>query len=477
MNVLFFSSFHLPPHFIGLNLEFMQRNLDEGHKVYLIDCQKSFKECGFNPYKLKYMCEICTFREEKGLDLLKGKIHRISIRDLTNENEKEEIKTFLKNFNTLDKDCYYENFPFGEAIHSSYISKTRERNFSSLSDQELLFRLALNTIITYKAIDRFIKEHFIEELFLFNGRWDYYRAALTAANKNNIKVEVFEYYRSGGYVEIFGNNLPHNIKNKKKLIEETWDRNENLEEKLAIADNFFKKKRDGIAVNDIAYTAGQKRGKIPTDLDKEKKTFVLFNSSDDEFAAVGKEFDNPFFEDQLNGILYLVNFFKNKPQYQLLIRMHPNLKGLVRDFLIPIYNLEGRYSNIILIRPEDEVDSYELMNIADTVISFGSTAGIEAAYWGTPVVLLGKSFYFYSDVSYVPKSKEEIPLLLEQDLSPLSKLNCQKFGYYIERGGEKAQYYSNDANKNISFKGIGLNKFPAWFELYYKTLKLLNIKN
>ncbi|MGW1455562.1 capsular polysaccharide export protein, LipB/KpsS family [Salegentibacter agarivorans] len=477
MNVLFFSSFNLPPHFVGLNLEFIQRNLDEGNTVYLIDCHSSFKECGFNPYKLKYMCEICKFRENKGLDLLKGKIHRIPIQALTNEDEKNEIKAFLQGFSTLDKDCYYENFPFGESIHSSYISKTRERNFSSLEDQELLRRLALNTILTYKVVDRFIKQKNIEELYLFNGRWDYYRAALSAANENSIKVEIFEYYRSGGYIEKFGNNLPHNIKNKNRLIEEAWEQNENLEEKLAIADNFFKKKRDGIAVNDKAYTADQEKGKIPSEYNKDKKTFVLFNSSDDEFAAVGKEFDNPYFNDQLEGILYLVEYFKNKPDYQLFLRMHPNLKGLVRDFLEPIYALENKYSNIFLIRPEEDIDSYELMNIADTVISFGSTAGLEASYWGTPVILLGKTFYYYSDIAYVPKSRDEIPSLLDKNLSPHEKLNSQKFGYYIERGGEKAKYYLNDANRNISFKGTGLNKLPGWFKIYYKTLKLLNVKN
>jgi hypothetical protein len=117
------------------------------------------------------------------------------------------------------------------------------------------------------------------------------------------------------------------------------------------------------------------------------------------------------------------------------------------------------------------------MDIADTVISFGSTAGLEASYWGKPVILLGKCFYFYAEVSYIPNSRNEIALLLETDLKPIDSLNTKKFAYYFETGGSKSKYYLNKSNGNIYFKNHLLNKLPYWFKIYYKALKYFNVKN
>ena len=477
MNVLFFSTFHQSPHFLGLNLEFIQKNIDEGNKVYLIDCDGSFKKCGFNPYGLKYMCELCQYREHKGLNLLNGEVIRISLSELFTEEDHKIAQTFVNDIDILTKEHEFKYFPVGESVLSSFISKTRDREFPAVSDQKILKGLALNSIKIYLAVRKFIIKYRIEELFLLNGRWEYYRAALSAAREENLKIQVFENFRSGGYAEIFGNHLPHDILNKKKLIESHWDKNADLNEKFRISDDFFKKKKLGQAVRDKAYTKDQTKGKLPEAYDPTKKTFVLYNSSDDEFAAVGKQFDNPFFQDQMEGILYLTEYFQNKTDSQLIVRMHPNLKGLTKDFLKPLFALKGKYENVIIISPEEDIDTYELMDVANTVISFGSTAGLEASYWGKPVILLGKCFYFYSNVAYVPKNSEEIPLLLRTDLPPLNNVEARKFGYYLLTGGTKTTYYNNSPEKKIFFKGNLLNELPGYLKLKYKALKFLRWKN
>lgn len=477
MNILIFSSFHLPPLFLGLNLEFIQRNIDLGNKVYLIDCNGSFSECGFNPYKLKYMCEICKYRENKGLNFIDGNVNRISIKNIVEESDKEEANNYISNLDKIEKHHIYKDFEVGEAVLSSYISKTRDKIFEQNSDQVILKKLAYNSIISYEGLKRFILKESIEKVFLFNGRWDMYRAAMSAARSNKVDLEIFENYRAGGYSENFGNNLPHNISNQVKLIEEHWDNNSNKKDKTQIAEDFFSRKKNGEDLLDKSYTKNQIKGKLPSGLDQNKKTFVLFNSSEDEFAAVGKEFDNPFFKDQTEGILFLNEYFIKHPEYQLIIRMHPNLTGLIKEYLSPLYALENKHSNILLIKPEDDIDTYQLMDISDTVISFGSTAGLEAAYWGKPVILLGKCFYFFANVCYVPSSVNEIKELIEANLQPLERLNTLKFGYYFATGGSKTKYYHNDSNGDIFFKKHYLNELPEWFKVYYKALKFFKVKN
>ncbi len=476
MNVLIFSTFHLPPLFLGLNLEFIQRNIDQGKTVYLIDCDGSFSECGFNTYKLKYMCEICKYRENNGLKLINGDVKRISLDNIISDQDRESARDFLGNINTIKKDLILKDFEVGEAVYSSFISKTRDSEFVAESDQAILKRLAFNSILVYESIKRFINEYNIDELALLNGRWDYYRAALTAGREKKLKIEVFENYRPGGYMELFGDKLPHDIKNKNKIIEEFWESAENIVERAKSADSFFHNKRSGGFTISKSFTENQLKGKLPATFDKNKKTFVLFNSSDDEFAAVGKEYDNPYFKNQTEGILFIVEYFKNEPDSQLIIRMHPNLRGLKRSYLDPIYNLENLYPNIHLVKPEGDIDTYKLVDEAEKVFAFNSTIGLEASFWGKPVILLGKSVYV-NNVAYIPKDKKDILDLIESNLPPLNKDNARKYGYYFTKGGIKAQYYNNQQNGEIFFNKVSLTHLPAWFKLYYKTLKFFNFKN
>jgi capsule polysaccharide modification protein KpsS len=477
MNILIFSTFHQPASFTGLNMEIIQQNLDKGNYVHYIDCNGSFDLCGFNTYKLKYMCELCKYREGQGLQLINGKYNRSSISDLINDNDRETAQKFISGSNNIDKKLTHENFKIGESVFSSMISKTRNREFLDDSTSTIITELTENSFLIYESLKRFIKDNSIDKLYLFNGRWEYYRAALAAANSLDIEVEVFELYRKGGFYQVFGNNLPHNIKRNLLNIENHWNSNVDNNYKKKIADEFFVNKRKGLALIDRSYTNDQIKGNLPAKYDKTKKTFVLYNSSDDEFAAVGEEYDNPLFKDQLEGILYLINFFNGKKDYQLIIRMHPNLKGLIRSYLTPLYELQGKYENVILIKPEDSIDSYELMNVADTVISFGSTAGIEASYWGKPVILLGKAVYYYSNVAYVPNSKEQIEHYLNTDLEPHEKINAQKFAFYYSTGGVKAEYFHSYSDGKITFKGVNLSNLNSWFKFYYKILKFLKIRN
>jgi hypothetical protein len=476
MNVLVFSSFHLPPSFVGLNLEFIQRNLDDGNKVFLIDCNGSFKECGFNTFGLKYMCEICKFRENNGLKLLSEKVSRFSLNELISEEDKALASAYINNVEALQKDNMFNGFEVGEAVYSSYISKTRDRNFTSTSDQDVLKKLAYNSILSFQSILRFIKEKEIDSLFLFNGRWDYYRAALSAARKSNIEIDVFENYRKGGFLRKFGDNLPHSISKKTDLINECWDSEIDYEKKKKIADSYFHNKRKGKTTTVKNFTSYQTKGKLPVGYINGVKTFVLYNSSDDEIAAVGSEFDNPYFKDQTEGILFIADYFKNRPDIQLIIRMHPNLKGLRRSYLTPIYNLDSIYKNVHLVKPEEDVDSYQLLDVADTVITFGSSIGVEATFWEKPVILLGKSF-FGLDVAHVPDARDGITDLINDSLIPKDKLNARKIAYYLVEGGEKAIYYNNKINGDIFFKNTLLSYLPWWFKLYYKSLKKLGIHN
>ena len=65
-----------------------------------------------------------------------------------------------------------------------------------------------------------------------------------------------------------------------------------------------------------------------------------------------------------------------------------------------------------VISPSEDINSYDLLDASDKVVIFGSTIGLEASYWGKPVILLGCSWYYYENVCYIPKSLNELNTLL-----------------------------------------------------------------
>ncbi len=460
----------------------VQAEIDAGHDVHYITCLKSFPSCGFNTFGYKYMCEQCVYRGDVASKLVTGSFRTWKFSDLFTDDDFMKADQFVSQRAPVDKQLYYGSFDVGESVLSSYISKTRDRDLEVTDNQKILPVLVRQTIVVYEAVRRFLVANSIDEVLVFNGRWDYYRAVFRVANELGIKCNIFENFRQGGYIEFYGNDFPHIIRNKQRKFDEYWgSESAPLTEKKRNAQEYFTKKRRGIVVTGKAFTREQLHAYIPGEIDLKKKTLVLFNSSDDEFAAVaGNEYKNPLFNDQVEGILYVVELVRRMPEYNLVIRMHPNLKGVGFRYVRPLYELKNKYPNVFVIEPESKVDSYALMDAADKVITFGSSIGVEANYWRKPVVLLGKPFYYYADVSYVPKERSEVlSLICAPVLDPKPIENSEKIAWYIMTGGVKAPHYhyTVSSGKTYYFMGVRLDRIPFLRRSWYRILKTLKVKN
>ncbi len=68
--------------------------------------------------------------------------------------------------------------------------------------------------------------------------------------------------------------------------------------------------------------------------------------------------------------------------------------------------------------PESSISTYAMMKHCDRVVSFGSTAGLEAAYWGKPSILAGTSFYRNLGATYNPRTHEDLVALIMAERLP-----------------------------------------------------------
>ncbi|MCO6431386.1 MAG: hypothetical protein J5J00_11040 [Deltaproteobacteria bacterium] len=139
-----------------------------------------------------------------------------------------------------------------------------------------------------------------------------------------------------------------------------------------------------------------------------KKLLVAFTSSIDEYVAarmtiegLGKEaqFISTFGEEesvQISWLRALTEWVEKRSDYFLIVRVHPRegknkREGLVSDHYLRLRELfDHPFSNVHFVWPEDAVSSYDLVEIADLVLSSYSTLALEAARLGVPVLACHK---------------------------------------------------------------------------------------
>ena len=474
MNILISAIYGHNSYSRGIMPDVLQTQI-ENHpdaRIFYLTNSNSFKVCYFNINKSPEVCYRCKTGIQNTLKLVEGRFTHIRIADVISKSDKNSAKSFFKNNKKIDSSLSFENFEVGSATLSTYISRTRDRDLINV-DQPFVEELAFNALSLYQGIKRFIAENNIDVVYNFNGRHEYVRAVFRAALVNGITCYNVERARIGGYLVFYENSLPHNIRIRKRMVEENWAESKlSYNEKREIAESFFRRQRNGESVIYRSYTAIQQKSHLPKSIFNGNENVVLFNSSDDEYAALGKEFENPLFPDQISGIEFLVDYFgKELIQKNLIIRMHPNLSGLTYNYVEKIKKQHQRYPNIFVVEPKDKTDSYALLNIAEKVITFGSTLGLEANYWEKPVILLAKSYHYFSNVAYTPKDLVEVQTLLSIPLIPKPKEESLKFGFYYLTCGVKARhYYEQEIGKAIYFKGKQVHFFSFSQRLIAKVI-------
>lgn len=415
--------------FGGLVDEAVELAKDSDNEVLFAYCGGINKTCRvINDKASSSMCRFCKKCTCKVLQ--QYGIKSISLNEFAESND---VHFDYKNAKEL-RDIKYRDVNIGMSIMSGYISSTR--NQLPLIDDEARryfdFHLCQNVMFV-DALYNLIKEFAPETIYSFNGRFEEVRPLFDISHKLGIICYMTEVIKKNGvwFKVRFKDNLPHDIKYNLQRRHFCWDNYAMTEEeKLDLGNSFYKKRRNGEDSGDVKiYVANQKEGNY-NGFKKDKINIAIFNSSEDEFAAVGGDWEAlKIFPNQYEGIVYLV---ENAPEnVHFILRIHPNLKDIPYKFHKDLYNLPKRYNNITVIPADSEASTYTIMENCDTIICFGSTMGVESSYWGKPAILLGPSMYYYDDVVYVPKSKEEALQLLSQKLEPKGNIELLKFGAYI----------------------------------------------
>jgi len=428
----------------GLLDEAIELAKNKGNEVLFVFCGGHNELCFFNRGGSRLLCAFCSRCTRKVIENNGVKCASLIDYKIKSNNSHFEYST-AEELRAIK----YKGVSIGLGIMSGYISETRNLDPIINDETKLFFDAHIaQDINMVDSVFNLIEQFRPDEFHTFNGRYEEVRAIWDICHTNEIKCNLYEGIHEDGKWEkvIFINHLPHDIKYNAERRDYAWEHYDMSEEqKIELGKSFFEYRRKGIYAGDRIYIKDQKKGNIPP-IEKTKINIGIFNSSEDEFAAVGGEWDLlKFFKSQKEGIEYMLN--NSSSQIHFYLRIHPNLKNNKYKYNTELLSLEEKYRNITVIPGGSDISTYDLLDNMDKVVCFGSTMGIESSYWKVPTILLGPAMYYYEDICYKPNSKEELLSMLVSDLKP-------KFNKIIYRFGA---YYLNKSplvisNKNIDFQ-------------------------
>ncbi len=439
------------PHFEQL-LDILLTHKEQGDDVYIVQCRGHLKYCYANLYNDKSLCQYCRDRFDYAMELIK--LDKDHILQLPQKEVPEDV--YNKTFRDIEEVKRYSYGTFkelGSCVASIIVDITNDHKPNVAQHTEAIKKYLKSTYAAFLGMQEIVENLKPDYAILFNGRSLDCRANLQVMRNHNIPFDTFE---RGGYHDrymLFHNTMCQNLGTIRDSLKEIVENA--TEEEWKKAKEFFDLRRGRKSTNWRSFTTSQKEGTLPANLDKTKKIITIFNSSVSEYVCVPDLIPGIFPEDII-AIREIALYFKDKPQYQVYLRVHPHLKDKLKNTQMQeiVALKEENIPNFTVIMPQGIIDTYALLEASDKVITFGSTMGLEATYWGKPSILIGDAYWRTLDVAYEPKNPQELFDLLTTDNLPAKPaekaLQC---GLREITSGIKTKYYTPEGPWTGKFMG------------------------
>lgn len=467
----------MSPH-VDVTLAYIQKEINKGNNVILLVCKGGETlSCGFNLYGSNSKCAYCVRRNKDALKSLDGNFELVEVDSSYSSNTPTQIYDVIDNAQDLQvvKELTYLNQDLGYAIVSSLVSRFRTSAID-INKRRVLKQLADAFVSSFHSTEDILKSNEIDQAFVFNGRLEMTRGFFRACRVSGIDCNILEVSQVGSQSMNYKNALPLDLGYTKDLINNLWQSSSQVQRDNA--KEFFEKKAKGVAVHDKIYTSSQIEGVLPKSWDKQKKNIVIFGSSADEFYSIGKEWEFPFYKNQYDGLEKIVKTLFADENIHIYFRMHPNL-SMLKDVEINKEMALGEcYSNLTVITPHNKISTYSLMNAADKVVTFGSSVGIEAAYWGKTSILAGKSMYAHLEGVITPSSHMElIDEIKNHEPTICNSKGALMYSNFLLSRGEEIEGLEVTSS-SVTYKKRAQNKVNQLERLYFRVLcSIENLKD
>lgn len=151
------------------------------------------------------------------------------------------------------------------------------------------------------------------------------------------------------------------------------------------------------------------------------------------------------FENMMEWIIDTIRYFKNRPDINLIIRVHPaELRGAIPSRQSTVDEIERVFaripSNVFVIPPSSDASTYTLMSLCDSVLIYGTKTGVELTAAGIPVIVAGEAWIRGKGISKDVTSKsqyltilDDLPLGARLERSLIERARKYAFHFFFRR--------------------------------------------
>ena len=323
------------------------------------------------------------------------------------------------------------------AIKLALVDKYKAWNISEIENVHQSKEFLIAYLATYLTAKEIFSKGEYRYLNIFNSRFLNERATKDAAV--TLGIEVFEFEQINARSDSFGlfRGSVHDYDARAEQARTQYrEAHASNIEMTNYREEWIKKRISGELQN---YTKRQTKSKLPN-IPSDQKILSCFLSSFDELVLAGYvEKDSDL--NQSNALKKLSEEIAKNIEWTLVIRCHPNM--LTRPKSEQNYWKEMlKDIKCIVVMPEEDIDTYALIQESDLILTFGSTVAVEALALGVPSIVAGKSLYHGHGMVPTVTSIEEILTCLASPptigLEQLSELEA--YSYHQLYGGLRFSY-------------------------------------
>lgn len=147
------------------------------------------------------------------------------------------------------------------------------------------------------------------------------------------------------------------------------------------------------------------------------------------------------FPSMLDWVLRTIGYFAQRPDLQLIIRIHPAEAGAGLPSRQPVLGEIGKAfpnlpSNVFVVPAQSRVSTYAAMELCNAAIIYGTKTGVELASAGIPVIVAGEAWVRGKGITIDASSAEEYfgildRLPLASRLDEATQRRAKKYAYHF----------------------------------------------
>lgn len=415
-----------------------------GLKVDFLICDSSLPACLMCEYGIirpnqlsrygprKYLCNSCF---KSGYKILTGtglEVYKYS--DWLNDTDIQLSEIISEEAVTKQFDNIKKFEVDGIAIGEHSLAGTL-RYFASAKlkdtyqNRSVLKQYIKSSLITKNVISRMIDRNNYDTICCINGIYSPQGIISSVANIKRVSLVTWNIaYKEKSFIFSHNDTYHHTLMNEPKCDWENtkWDDAKRKE----IEDYLYSRRRGGrdwIVFHNKNSKEDKNFVQKRIGIDYTKPTIgMLTNVSWDAQL----HYPNNAFPDMINWVIKTIKYFENRPDLQLIVRIHPaEISGDIPSRQPILNEIKSNFQkipkNVFIIPPDSDLSTYSLMENCNAVIIYGTKTGVELTSLGISVIVAGEAWIRGKGITIDAESEGHYYKVLNR-LPLITKMNEQE---------------------------------------------------